>query len=212
MIEVSRLFHLILSLFFFNPLLCDLFFCSNYKWWKQLISLTPYHFYDPVQFSSWYRLDYGLFFAANNLSEWLINIVLIIRHICSKLKSGSRTASSFTVEYISAGNASSIIVVKRSVETVSSKTPSSSRIWFISDIKISESLSGFITLLSRRRIRVLLRCRELFLYLLCKSSQACFPSPGLQYFGSSCSNTLRAVPVVVNLKTLNRYSFAGHKP
>ena len=78
----------------------------------------------------------------------------------------------------------------------------------MSDRKTSGSVSYFITLLSSRRNRIRLRCRELFWYLLCKASQACFPSPGLPGFGSNCSNTLCAAPIVVNLNTLNECSFA----
>ena len=137
-----------------------------------------------------------------------MKIVLIIGWICSKLKSRSGIASSFTVGYLSTGNASRIIVVKRSVETISSKSLSSSRVWCISDRKTSGSVSALFTLLFRRRKRVCLHCWKLFWCLRCTASQACLPSPGLPNFNSNYSNTLRAAPLVVNLKTPNRCSFA----
>ena len=72
----------------------------------------------------------------------------------------------------------------------------------------SGSVSAFIILLFKRRKRVPLRCREVFFYFLCKASHVFFPFPVLAFLGSNCDNSLRAAPVVVSLKTLNKCSFA----
>ena len=66
-------------------------------------------------------------FAGENLSEWLIIIVFVMLIISSSPKSGSLIDYNLTVEYISSGNASKMIVVKRSSVTASPKSLSSSR-------------------------------------------------------------------------------------